>query len=181
MNIFKSERILCIVLLIFAIGETSCQKFQTNDKEIVIDTVNGLFIGVDERDWSKVKQSFDNSVLLDYSSMTGGKPVTLHPDKIIDSWKGVLPGFDKTHHQIGNYLVSVDNQKAKVFCYGTATHFLDDKSNNHIWTVVGTYDFELIKIADKWNVTKMKFNLKYIDGNKNLPAKAMERMKKTKG
>ena len=147
-------------------------------REQIIETINWLFISVDNMDWQKVKSIFSDSVLLDYSSMTGGQPANLEADQIIDSWKGIFPGFNKTHHQVGNYIVEVDSLSAKVFCYGTATHYLENKSGNNVWTVVGSYDFELQSVGNDWRVTKMKFNLKYIDGNKELPIIAQERLKK---
>jgi len=148
------------------------------DTQQIIAIVNDLFISVDNRDWEKVKIIFNDIVLLDYTSMAGGEPANLSSIQIIDSWKDVLPGFDKTHHQLGNYLVEMEPLFAKVFCYGTATHYLSNESKNNIWTVVGSYDFELKSIRNSWSIVKMKFNLKYIDGNTDLPIMARERMKK---
>lgn len=98
------------------------------DTQQIIATVNDLFISVDNGDWEKVKFIFADAVLLDYASMAGGEPANLSSIQIIDSWKGILPGFDKTHHQLGNYLVEMSEHAAKVFCYGTATHFLSNES-----------------------------------------------------
>ena len=148
------------------------------DKLKIIETVNQFFISVDYRDWKKVKTIFNDKVLLDYTSMTGGQPSVLTSDQIIDSWKGFLPGFDKTHHQIGNYLIEIDSDLTKVFCYITATHYLDNESKNNLWIVVGSYDFELSMNDKNWRITKMKFNLKYTDGNNDLPKMAQDRVPK---
>lgn len=148
------------------------------DKTQAIETVNNLFIAVDERNWEQVSTIFADSVLLDYTSMAGGEPAQLTSAQIIDSWKGVLPGFDKTHHQLGNYLVVDDSSVIKVFCYGTATHYLQNESGNNVWTVVGTYDLELSESNGVLKITGMKFNLKYIDGNNDLVQMAQERLKK---
>jgi hypothetical protein len=148
------------------------------DKLKIIETVNQFFISVDYRDWKKVKTIFNDKVLLDYTSMTGGQPSVLTSDQIIDSWKGFLPGFDKTHHQIGNYLIETDSDLTKVFCYITATHYLDNESKNNLWIVVGSYDFELSMNDKNWRITKMKFNLKYTDGNNDLPKMAQDRVPK---
>jgi len=43
--------------------------------------------------------------------MAGGQPANLTSGQIIDSWKGLLPGFDKTHHQLGNYLIETDSER----------------------------------------------------------------------
>lgn len=142
--------------------------------------VTGLFIATDERNWQQVESSFSDEVLLDYSSMNGNPASKLTPNQIITAWKGILPGFEHTHHQLGNFRSSVEGNKAEVFCYGTASHYLNDAEGN-LWIVVGTYDFELEqKQDDHWKITSMKFNFKYQDGNTSLPAKAMKKPDKNK-
>ncbi len=132
-----------------------------------------LFVATDQRDWQKVEASFVSEVLLDYSSMTGNPASKLTPSQIITSWKGILPGFEYTHHQLGNFLTTTEDSKANVFCYGTASHYLTDESGN-LWVVVGSYDFELEQDQRKeWRISSMKFNFKYQEGNLSLPAKAM--------
>lgn len=148
------------------------------DTQRIVETVNKLFISVDNRDWETVKAIFNDTVLLDYTSMTGVHPAELTSADIIRSWKSILPGFDKTHHQLGNYIIETDAFFAKVFCYGIATHYLSNKSKNNVWTVVGSYDLELQIVNKAWRITQMKFNLKYIDGNGELPKMAQDRAKK---
>lgn len=147
------------------------------DKIEIIEFVNRLFIAVDERNWQEVSDIFNDNVLLDYTSMAGGEPVNLTAVQIIDSWKNVLPGFDRTHHQLGNFRISDEPDIIRVFCYGTATHYLKNDSGDNVWTVVGTYDLELQYINARLKVTAMKFNLKYTDGNNDLPAIAQNRLK----
>ncbi|MNC50682.1 hypothetical protein D3C75_999400 [compost metagenome] len=57
--------------------------------------------------------------------------------------------------------------EATVFCYGTATHYLEHKDGN-VWTVVGSYDFDLNETDGGWRIVRMKFNFKYQDGNTGL-------------
>ncbi len=140
------------------------------------ETVVTLFVATDQGDWDTVKESFSSSVLLDYSSMTGNPAAELMPEQIVAAWKGILPGFDSTHHQLGNFITGVNGDKAEVFCYGIATHYLADENGN-VWTVVGSYDLELVQDSDKnWKVSAMKFNFKYQDGNTSLPEKAMNKI-----
>lgn len=141
--------------------------------EEVNATIANLFIATDNRDWAKVETIFADQVELDYSSMTGNPAVILTPKQITDGWKTILPGFTHTHHQIGNVITKNEQSKAVVFCYGTATHFLEDV-NGSVWTVVGSYNFDLLKVIDNWRISKMKFNYKFQDGNKDLPQKAMD-------
>lgn len=148
------------------------------NRDMIIETVNRLFIEVDNKNWEKVEGIFSDKVLLDYTSMAGGEAAEIKPKQITESWKGMLPGFDKTHHQLGNYLVTQKGETAEVFCYGTATHYLANESGKNVWTVVGSYELEVVSQEKAWRVHKMKFNLKYIDGNNELPKIAQQRLNK---
>lgn len=135
--------------------------------------VTKLFVATDNRNWQEVEDSFANKVRLDYSSMNGNPALELTPNQITTAWKGILPGFESTHHQLGNLISEVNADTAKVFCYGTATHYLTDEKGN-IWTVVGSYNFDLKKVNNQWKITSMKFNFKYQDGNTSLAEKAIK-------
>lgn len=95
------------------------------DMKTVEEKVAKLFIAVDSRDWAAAGGCLAEQVLLDYSSMSGEPPALLKAGDIIDAWKTVLPGFQATHHQLGNVLSSAAQSEASLFCYGTATHYLE--------------------------------------------------------
>lgn len=143
----------------------------------IIETINKLFISVDNREWDNLKDIFNNEVWLDYSSMNGSEPSLLSIDSIIESWSAFLPGFDSTHHQIANFVVDNDNDHAKVYCYGSAIHYIKNVSGINFWTVLGTYDFDLHKHLNSWIIDKMSFNFKFSLGNNDLPAIALDRRK----
>ena len=87
------------------------------------------------------------------------------------SWFSAYPSSDRQ-----KTAAQVTGDKAAVFCYGTATHYLEDESGN-LWTVVGSYDFELTSNDGQWTIDVMKFNFKYQYGNTFLPEKAMNSLK----
>ena len=145
--------------------------------ETINQVVSQLFVASDNREWNTVEATFADQVELDYSSMNGNPAVVLSPKQITDAWKTILPGFTATHHQLGNFITKVNGDTAEVYCYGTATHYLEHEEGN-IWTVVGSYNLELTKEGDTWRVNKMKLNYKYQDGNTQLPQVAMENVKK---
>jgi hypothetical protein len=152
-----------------------------NEYLSIIETVNNVFIFSDTHKWEGLqKEVFASEVLLDYSSFVGGQPATLPSQQIVESWKAFLPGFKSTHHQVGNYQVDINANKASVFCYGTASHYLPNPSNQNLWWVVGSYDFDLEKMSSGWRITKMKFNFKYQDGNVDLPKLATEALQDNK-
>lgn len=162
--------ILLGVAALFTINLTA-QNMETPESTII-----QLFVATDQNEWADVAKCFDSNVILDYSSMTGNPAAELSPAQIVEAWKGVMPGFESTHHQLGNFMVTEKENSAEVFCYGTASHYLNDEGGN-VWIVVGTYDFELTHTANgAWKVSTMKFNFKYQDGNVKLAEKAMNRL-----
>ena len=161
-----------IIGLLLLIGATLNAKNMKDPHHVVTQ----LFVSTDQRNWSAVEACFADEVVLDYSSMNGNPAATLTPAEIVTSWQGILPGFEHTHHQLGNLITSEEKGKAHVFAYGTATHHLSEAAGN-IWTVVGSYDFDLIRGPGKtWRISRMKFNFKYQDGNTALPEKAIRRV-----
>ncbi|WP_158618038.1 nuclear transport factor 2 family protein [Chitinophaga lutea] len=139
------------------------------ETRLMIEAVLDIFIGADERDWDRCLRAFAPTVHLDYTSMAGGQPADLPAAAIVDAWKGFLPRFKATHHQLGNFTVSVKGEEAIVFFYGTATHYFPAGTGGNVWTVVGTYDAKLIQQDGRWKVSMLRLNLKYQDGNLALP------------
>jgi len=143
------------------------------DKDLIIQTIVNLFNGADKHDWEMVKNSFCETVLLDYSSLSGQPASTLSSTDITNSWKDFLPKFAFTLHMLTNFEVSMEGNKATAFCKGQAVHHLPNAEGGDLWVVYGTYDFALDNHGGNWHVSSMKLNLLYQDGNKQLPALAM--------
>lgn len=159
------------ILLTMMMNPTaSAQKM--DEKEVLIETVTGLFKNTDSRNWKEVEEVFADQVILDYTSMIGGTPSTLSPQQIVSSWKEVLPGFENTRHMVGHFQTSRKRKVAYVSHVGTANHYLNGES----WTVIGNYEHRLQKTDKGWKITSMKFNLEFIDGNTDLPNMAQERV-----
>jgi len=144
------------------------------EQEDIIQTVSAVFNGADEHNWQKVHDAMADEVLLDYASLSGSPAAMLTSNQIVEAWKGFLPGFDKTHHQLSGFHVIQNGDTAIVHFNGKADHFIDED----IWTVEGTYDSILSKANNRWRVTELKLNLKNQSGNFNLPALAAQRVTK---
>ncbi len=140
----------------------------TTAKDRIIDTVNRLFINTDKRDWTEVKALFASRVLFDMTSLAGGEPVVITPQEIVDGWDKGLKPLTAIHHQTGNYLVDIQVNGATAFCYGVAWHYLPNKTNRNTRTFVGSYDIHLQEDEGGWKIDRFRFNLKFIDGNKDL-------------
>lgn len=138
------------------------------EKDKVITTCTLLFNHTDARNWSGVRTCFAPEVLFDMTSLAGGEPATMTPEQITDAWEQGLKPLHAIHHQVGNFIVDVKDNQADVFCYGTASHYLPNPTKHNTRVFVGSYDFHLNKANVDWRIDKFKFNLKYIDGNKEL-------------
>jgi hypothetical protein len=115
------------------------------DKDNIIETITMLFIGA-------------------------GEPKSLTPQQIVEGWDKGLKPLKAIHHQAGNFMVTVKELKADVYCYGTASHYFPNPSGKNTRTYVGSYDFHLIKEGKFWRIYLIRFNLKFIDGNQDLEA-----------
>lgn len=147
------------------------------NKELLRDLITTFFINTDKRQWAALKNSYDKKVLIDYTSMTGGNPARMTPEQIIASWKALLPGFDKTHHQIGNIFIYLSDKSARITCYATINHYLQHTtSKDSLWTLIGDYDFHLRNLSGEWKINKIQFNLCFAHGNENLPKLAQKRL-----
>ena len=134
----------------------------------ILDTINDLFVGTDDRDWERVARALSPRVQFDMKSVTGAEPSTVDSGKIIAGWEEGLRPLKAVHHQTGNFRVRVDGDQADAFCYGIALHYLPNASGRNTRTFVGSYDLHLRKDGGDWRIDRFRFNLKHIDGNLEL-------------
>jgi SnoaL-like domain len=142
------------------------------DKDRIVDTINQLFIATDKRDWPQVRGCFADAVHFDMTSMGGGSPGDLTPAQIATGWEEGLRPIEAIHHQAGNYRVDVQGDQASAFCYATASHFRVTRSGRNTRSFVGSYDLHLLRVEGRWLIDLFRFNLKYIDGNRDLEREA---------
>lgn len=142
-----------------------------NDYVEVANCIARYFAAVDERNWERVAELMTDPFSLDYSSFGAGEPADLAPRTILAGWRKVLPGFDHTHHQMGNLDIEVEGEKASASCYVTATHAID----HEVWTVVGTYNKELVRDGADWKLSGSQFLFKYQSGATHLATEAQRR------
>lgn len=139
----------------------------------IIQLVEKMFASTDERNWPAVESTMANTVLLDFSSMTGNAATLLTPKEITTAWSSFLPGSDRTHHHLSNFKVTIDGKTATAKYKGHAEHFLD----NEVWIVDGTYDTILELMNETWLITAHKLHFTGQSGNTRLPDFAIQRIK----
>ena len=134
----------------------------------VIEAVTRLFTATDNRDWTMVRDCFDESVLFDMSSLSGKEPAWVTPEFIISGWVEGLKDLSAVHHQIGNIIVQVRGRTASLTCYGIAIHYLPNPSGRNTRTFVGSYDIRLVRKKGGWKINGFEFHSKFVLGNLNL-------------
>ncbi|NRA66202.1 MAG: nuclear transport factor 2 family protein [Pseudobacteriovorax sp.] len=151
-----------LTTLILFLSTTNLRADQRQvERQMIIDTVNQLFIKTDQKDWKAVSALFSDKVKFDMTSLAGGKPQTLSGKVIANQWKAGLSKVDSIHHQVGNYVVTMKKDKASVFANGIATHFTKNSDKPLTW-FVGTYDLDLQKKEGTWRIVGFKFNSKFV-------------------
>jgi hypothetical protein len=135
----------------------------------VEDRIVRMFVATDERNWPALEACFMDPFVLDMSSMVGGSPQNMSPRQVASAWAEGFKPLTHVHHQIGNVRTKVANGTATVWCYGIALHHrssvtTDEQSRRF----VGSYEIDLKSTAEGWRISRLQFNLKFIDGNLRL-------------
>lgn len=138
------------------------------DRFAIIDTCTRMAWHADQREWDQLAHIFAEKVTLDYTSLNGGEPVTLSPSQIVGAWKGLLGAFDATQHLLGNHLVTVQGDTAVCTASFQATHRLANPYGAPLWTLGGTYRFDLVRAGAAWQISGVVMTMTWADGNKDL-------------
>lgn len=132
------------------------------------DAVVAFFLAVDRRDWATVRAGLADQLRTDYTALSGGEPEELSAETLLDRWQALLPGFDVTQHHLGPL------GRLSPTGWGCAVrghHRIGDRE----WMVAGSYDLELERAADTWQITAITLHVSYVTGDTDLPAEATAR------
>lgn len=132
-----------------------------------------FFTAVDQGEWDRAASMMTAPFHADYQSFGGGPPADVKPKDLVAGWAAFLPGFEHTHHQLGNIKILPEGERAKAEAYITATHTIGDR----VWTVVGSYEFALKRIDANWKLSSLRLLFKYQAGDLGLPKEAGARAK----
>ncbi|MCX0241887.1 nuclear transport factor 2 family protein [Streptomyces drozdowiczii] len=138
------------------------------DKYAVAETCTRMAVHADRREWDQLRSLFADKVLLDYTSLNGGKPTRLTPKEIADAWAATFDRFDATQHLIANKLVELEADQATCTASFQATHRLATAQGTPLWILGGDYRWELTRVGARWLITSVKMTVTWSDGNQGL-------------
>lgn len=136
------------------------------------DVLPDLVHAVDRLDWTGVRAVFADRLQLDYTSLDGGEPEDVAADELVARWRGLLPGFEATHHLLGPVRVTGEQVEAHVRAY----HRIADADGGPLWRVAGHYVAGLARDGAGWRITAFRLDTHFQDGNLDLPAAALARV-----
>jgi hypothetical protein len=137
----------------------------------VRQTVLAIPTNIDIGAFETVSPLFAERVVVDYTSLWGGEPQSMTPAELMSSWRGIVPGFDATWHEIGPIAVALSGSEA------TATTTVDGRHwiGGRVWRPIGRYDFNLTKVDGRWRVSGMTLTVTEEQGDRALVDIARER------
>jgi hypothetical protein len=143
------------------------------DVSRVIQLVSSIPLAVDLANYDLAQAAFAPSIVVDYTSLWGGAPQTMTPAELMTGWRGIVPGFDATFHELSDVRATISGSRAIATAHVDGRHWIGDR----LWRPVGTYHWDLEKIDGRWRVTRMVFAMTQEIGDRALAAEAMERAK----
>lgn len=139
----------------------------------IIALVSSIPLAVDLARYDLAEAAFAPEIVIDYTSLWGGEPQRMTPGALMDVWRGLVPGFDATRHELKEIEAKVEGDGA------TATAFVDGRHwiGELLWRPIGTYRWTLRRIDGRWKVTEMTFALTQEVGDRGLAKVAAKRAK----
>jgi hypothetical protein len=137
----------------------------------VLSVVGSIPLAVDLAAYDLAERAFAPRVVVDYTSLWGGTPAEMAAADLMAAWRGIVPGFDATWHELSGLRASVAGDTA------TATAFVDGRHwiGSRLWRPVGHYDWRLARIEGRWRVTHMTFRMTQETGDRALAEEARRR------
>jgi SnoaL-like domain len=139
----------------------------------VISIVSSIPLAVDLANYSLAESAFAPKIVIDYTSLWGGAPNAMTPAELMAAWRGIVPGFDATWHELSDVRARVSGDRASATASVDGRHWL----GGGLWRPIGSYEWDLEMRNGHWKVTRMVFKMTREIGDRGLVATAMERAK----
>ncbi|MFC0006759.1 nuclear transport factor 2 family protein [Micromonospora siamensis] len=120
---------------------------------------------VDRRDWDALVETFADTVVVDYTAMSGGDAETLPGPEPVDRWRRELGVLDGTQHVVTGVIADVTGDTATATANVLAWLRRDNVPGGRLWHNGGTYEFELRRVGERWRISRLVARPIWIEGN----------------
>ena len=146
-------------------------KGQTDHHETLADELrrvaDELFIATDLKDWAAVRALFvDDPIEVDMSSLTGGAPVRMTADQLVDGFRAGLHAGKVSHHLATNYRIRVAGDRAELWAHGYAWNRVPSlPAGSDLWETWGNYRLTYRRRGQGWRLDGFRYYSKLTRGN----------------
>jgi hypothetical protein len=154
---------LSLMAMSIPVPPAGAAPLEAADQVTITQTVTGVGLYADLRDWDRVGALLADEITTDYVSVFGGAVATASRAQLVDQWRTTFAGFDATQHQITNVAVTPNpDGTATTRSHVRATHLLGGRS----WVLGGVYTHHLVRAPSGWQVTFMGIDRLYEEGER---------------
>ncbi|MEM7637520.1 MAG: nuclear transport factor 2 family protein [Pseudomonadota bacterium] len=140
------------------------------DEATIKTMVESVGLLADRHEFEALEKLYADEFVLDYSSLSGQPAELKSPQALMTEWASVLPGFDRTRHDLSNVAATIDGDQATATASVEAGHWIDGA----YWQVDGAYDYQFERQGGDWKITSMTFTVQHEIGSRDLFAPAIE-------
>jgi ketosteroid isomerase-like protein len=148
-------------LILFAAFVSGCASCPRHGKMGAKKAVVAMINAIDTKNWKVALDQFDETVFVDYSSMTGQAGSETKAADLVGGWEKLLAKAE-THHMLTNFVVSKKEDRAEVISHVYASH---TAKGVDYWDIYGRYHHQLKKTSQGWKITSMKLLVHGQKGN----------------
>jgi 3-phenylpropionate/cinnamic acid dioxygenase small subunit len=118
------------------------------DEAEISDVLIRYATGIDQRDWPLFRTCWTHDVDADYDQLGQLKGVDAITDVMIRMHEAMGP----TYHQLSNFVINIDGDRAVVKSYVHAVLMLTPDDSKNWVDAVGHYDDVFIHTAEGWRI-----------------------------
>jgi hypothetical protein len=152
-----------------------------HDERAIQKVVTKLARAQDERDLASYRSCLTDQITIDQPLLPGSTPTVMSSDEWTNTAIQLLAAFDVTHHQLFNYMTSIDGDSAICEVDVSAVHQIFDDGDVGTLILGGRYILTLRRQHGSWLISARALHVQYQIGDKSLMDKAFSRAKQRQG
>ena len=147
--------LLAGLVVMMTIAVTPVIADNKQDLAAIKTVVESVAVLADQGNFTSLEKLYAEEVEVDYVSLAGGEIELKSARALMTQSASVLPGFDRTRHEISNIDVKIKGNLAEATANVTADHYVEGL----FWRVTGRYSYRLEREVDVWRIYYHQFNL----------------------
>ena len=146
---------------------------EARDKVAIQEIISAHGLFADCKEFQSIKQLIAPDATYDYSSCFGPDFKCVRLSDFLDGEDAAFAGFDATQHQISNFVIVLDGDRASCRSHVRATHRID----KDLYVMGGLYRHQLVRLAGEWKIAATTYEQFYDEGDPAIFEKASARVK----